>query len=208
MKAAAAPKERVDEAKKEAYRAIVLEAAERVFAAEGYDGARMQDIASEAGLALATLYAAAGGKEALYGAIHEARGEALIAEAAAHSARARSPREALRLGVEAYVGFLAKHPDYLRIHLKESQPWALSPRFRTDTQRRQWRQGLELCVLVFRAGIAEGTFVAEDPERMARLMIATHQVFLVDWVEEGMSEPIASLVCRMVAHLERAFLAP
>lgn len=207
MAATAARKERVKKARNGAYRQIVLAAAERVFADRGYDGARMQDIAAEAGLALATLYGAAGGKEDLYGAIHAERGEALLAEAAAKSAKARSPRDALRLGVEAYVAFFAEHPHYLRIHLKESQPWALSPRFTTEIQRRQWRQGLELAVAVFRAGIADGTFVAEDPERMARLMIATHQVFLVDWVEAGMKEAPAALVARMVAHLERAFFA-
>src|SRR5690606_4954124 len=133
VKAAAAsklaerPRDRVEEAKREAYRAIVLEAAERIFAAEGYEGARMQDLAGAAGLALATVYNAVGGKEAIYGAIHEARGQALLAAAAARAGQARSPREALRFGVEAYVAFLAEHPDYLRIHLKESQPWALSP---------------------------------------------------------------------------------
>lgn len=206
--ASAARKERVKKARAGAYREIVLEAAERVFAEHGYEGAKMQDIAAEAGLALATVYGAVGGKEDLYGAIHAERGQALLAEAAERSARARSPREALGLGVEAYVAFLARHPAYLRIHLKESQPWALSPRFRTEIQRRQWRQGLELTVAVFRAGIADGTFVADDPERMARLMIATHQVFLVDWVESDMEEPTAALVARMVAHLERAFLTP
>jgi AcrR family transcriptional regulator len=205
--ATAAPKERVKRARAGAYRRLALEAAERIFALHGYERAKMADVAAEAGLALATLYGAAGGKEELYGAIHAERGRALLEQAATASARARSPREALRLGVEAYVAFLAEHPHYLRIHLTESQPWALSPRFTTAIQRQQWRQGSELTVAVFRAGIADGTFIADDPERMARLMIAAHQVFLVDWVESGMREPISALADRMVAHVERAFLA-
>src|SRR5207249_1181864 len=104
-----------------------------------------------------------------------------------------------------YAEYLLARPDYLRLHLQEMQPWALAPRFTTVEQRRLWQKGLELTVEVFRAAIAEGAIVDENPRLLAQLMIAAHQVFLGDWVDDGMKEPPEALVARMQAHVERAF---
>jgi len=202
-------KEAARSARRGLHRTLVLEAAERVFAESGYEGARMQDVANEAGLALATVYATFRSKEEIFAAIHELRGRALLAVAAGAAAGAggaRAPALAALLGgVEAYVAFLAEHPDYLRIHLKESQPWALDPKFTTAEQRRQCREGLELTVSVFRAGIAEGSIRAGDPALFARLMIAAHQVFLAHWVEGGQKEPRPLLLERMRDFVTRSF---
>ncbi|MFO0554801.1 MAG: helix-turn-helix domain-containing protein [Polyangiaceae bacterium] len=202
-----APKGRAREARRTSYYSLLLEVAERVFADRGYVGTRMQDIATEAGLALATVYSAVAGKEELYAAIHETRGRALLeraASAASESARAGA-FEALIAGIETYVDYLTEHPNYLRLHLNEGQPWALDPKFICDEQRRQWREGLGLVTNVFRASIAEGSVIEMDPEVMARLTIAAHQVMLVHWVENHMREPSRDLVTRMKDHVRRSF---
>jgi AcrR family transcriptional regulator len=192
-------------ARRDLERAHLIGAAERVFAARGYEGARMQEIAAEAGVALATLYGLCAGKGELYAEVHRVRGRALLARAAAASAEAGSAWEALLAGVRAYAEHLTAHPDYLRLHLLESQPWALRPRFTSKTQNALWHEGLELTVMAFRAAIDEGSVIDGSAELHARLMIAAHQVFLGDWVEEGMREPASSLVARMQAYVERAF---
>lgn len=201
-------RETVGDARRSLYRERIVEAAERVFAREGYAGARMQDVAAEAGLALATVYTTIASKEETYAAIHEARGRALLERAVAASVGATSAFAALLSGVETYVRFLAEHRDYLRIHLNEAQPWALDPKFVCGEQKRQWKQGLELSRSVFAAAIAEGSVIAGDPTLHARLMIAAHQVFLVEWVEGKMKEPIESLIRRMQEHVRRAFGVP
>lgn len=188
------------------YRELILPAAERVFAERGYEGTRMQHIAAEAGLALGTVYRATEGKAEIFAAIHRLRGDELLTRAAAAAQGATSTLDALLRGVKAYVEFLVEHPHYLRIHLTEGQPWALSPRFSSAEQQRQWSEGLALSVAVFRAGIAEGVLVDDEPERLARLMIAAHQVLLVDWVESGMTAPPPVLIERMQAHVRRAFV--
>jgi AcrR family transcriptional regulator len=192
-------------ARRDMERAHLLEAAEQVFARHGYEGARMQDIAAQAGLALATVYGLCQGKEELYAEIHRVRGRALLERAAVASAGAGSAWDALQAGVRAYAEHLAAHPEYLKLHLLESQPWALRPRFTSRTQDALWREGLELTVAAFRAAIDEGSVVDGSPELHARLMIAAHQVFLGEWMEEGMRERPASLVERMQAYVERAF---
>jgi AcrR family transcriptional regulator len=199
------PRESVREARRNVHRQHLLDAAERVFAERGYEGTRMQDVAAEAGLALATVYGIIDGKEELYAEIHNARGRALLERAGLATANAGSAFGALIQGVRAYVEFLVEHPNYLRIQLQESQPWALRPRFTSDEQTRQWREGLQLTVGVFQAAIAEGAIVDEDPSVLARLMIAAHQVYLGEWVEAGMREPPEALIQRMQLHVRRAF---
>jgi AcrR family transcriptional regulator len=192
-------------ARREVDRAHLVEAAERVFAARGYEGARMQEIAAEAGLALATLYGLCAGKEELYAEVHRLRGRALLERAMVASLGASTAWDALLSGVRAYAEHLTAHPGYLRLHLLESQPWAMRPRFTTRVQDELWREGLELTIAAFRAAIDEGSAVEGSPALYARLMIAAHQVFLGEWVEEGMRESRAALVERMQAYVDRAF---
>lgn len=205
MSAASRARERVKAARREATRQVLLDAAERTFAEHGYAVTRMKDIARHAGVALATLYELTPGKRDLYEEVLELRGEGLLQRAASAAANATSAADALRRAVGAYIEYLCEHPDYLRIQLLEQQPWALASRFETETQRSQWTRGLELSVQVFKAAIAEGSVVDEDPDTLARLMIASHQVFLGRWIETGMKEPVSSLVARIQAHILRSF---
>jgi AcrR family transcriptional regulator len=198
-------KQAVKRARADLHRQHLVDAAERVFAAQGYERTRMQDVAAEAGLALATVYSVVPGKEELYAEVHATRGRGLLQAAMAGTVGASSAFDALLAGVRAYAEYLLAHPDYLRLHLLESQPWALAPRFTTTEQSTLWREGLELTIEVFRAAIAEGSVVDENPALMARLMIAAHQVFLGEWVDQGMKEPPESLISRMQSHIERAF---
>jgi AcrR family transcriptional regulator len=151
------------------------------------------------------VYGLCKGKEELYAEVHRTRGQTLLQHAAEATIGASSAWDALLRGVRAYAEHLTAHPDYLRLHLLESQPWALQPRFTSATQNALWRDGLELTVEAFRAAIEEGSVVDGSPELHARLMIAAHQVFLGEWVAAGMKEPQAQLLARMTSYVERAF---
>ena len=131
-------------AREELYRAAILDAAERVFAEQTYDGARMQTIASEAGVALGTLYKVFAGKQALVDAIHERRGDELISSAAATADLAGEPFDAVLNGIEVYIRYLAAHPNYLRIHLHGGHAWALGTDYVSPVQARQFDAGLQL----------------------------------------------------------------
>jgi len=43
-------------AKTSMYRLLIIDAAERLFASRGYEGTKIQDIATESGISLGTLY--------------------------------------------------------------------------------------------------------------------------------------------------------
>lgn len=198
-------KQQVREARRDVHRTLLIEAAERVFAERGYEKTRMQDLAAESGLAMATVYGIVSSKEELYAEVHRMRGRAMLEAAIQATVGVGSAFEAFLAGIGAYTEFLVGHQHYLRLHLHESQPWAVQPRFVTEEQASLWREGLLLTTEVLRAAIAEGSVVDENPTVLARLMIAAHQVFLAEWVAQGMSEAPARLVARMQAHAERAF---
>ena len=67
-------------AKTSMYRSLIIDAAERLFASQGYDRTKIQDIATESGVSLGTLYSVFDGKSDIYEAVHDERlGRASIA---------------------------------------------------------------------------------------------------------------------------------
>jgi AcrR family transcriptional regulator len=193
------------EARGELYRRLVIEAAERVFAERGYDAAKMQDVAGEAGVSLGTLYRCFPGKWELYRAIHALRGDELLARCEAALAPRGGPLENLLAYVTGYVEYLVAHPDYLRLHLAESNAWGFGQRFASRVQAEAWRRGHDVEAALFREGIRRGVFVDRDPALLVRMMAAAQQVQLAHWVEHGMPGGPERLVAEVREHVLRAF---
>ena len=114
------------EARAELYRSLVCEAAERVFAAEGFAGARVEEIAREAGVSVGTIYRVfPGKKDEIYRAIQERRGTELIGRTRAIGTAAWERRhdllDAMLAGLAALVEYFMAHPDYLKVVLREER---------------------------------------------------------------------------------------
>jgi AcrR family transcriptional regulator len=187
------------------YRELVLEAAEKVFAEEGYEKAKVQQIAAEAGIAPATFYQVFPGKWDVYRAVHELRGRQLMEAAISRLDLARPTLEVMLAGMEAYVRFHFEHPTYLRMHLREGNAWAVAPDLRSEEQHAMWQVGVAMTVTLFRRGIEEGLFAEDDTEVMARTMIAMHQVRLAAWIERGMPADTEALLLAMRQQFIRTF---
>jgi len=196
----------VKRAREEMYRRLVLEAAEAVFARQGYDAARIQDIAAEAGISLGTLYSVFPGKWEVYRAVHDARGEELLATAAAVVRRSAGTLELLLDGIRGYVCYLIEHPNYLRMHLLEGYSWAASGQYRSGEQIHAWEQGIALTASLFAQGQSEGVIVPGDATLLAKMMAAVQQVQLADWVDGGMKTPPDEVIGRIQDHFRRAFV--
>lgn len=190
------------------YREILLEAAEDIFAAKGYEAAKVQDVAQAAGVSLATLYAVFGGKQELYAAIHANHGAALIERSMATVANATSMVELLVDGVTGYVEYLIENPAYLQMHLREGDAWAIEPKLRSEAQADAFHSGMAMAAKVFAQGIEQGLFVDDDPALMARIMIATHQVRLAEWVAGGMTGDTQVMIERIQRQVVRTFCRP
>ena len=192
-------------ARGELYRRLVIEAGEIVFAERGFDAAKMQDVAQEAGVSLGTLYRCFAGKAELYRAIHTLRGEELWARCQAALAPAGPPLENLLAVVGAYVQYLAEQPPYLRMHLAEGNAWGFGQRFAGRVQAEAWERGHALEVELFREGIRQGVFVDRDPSLLVRMMAAAQQVQLAHWVENGMPGGPEQIARDAREHVVRAF---
>lgn len=198
---------RLRRAREELYRGIILDAAESIFAEHGFGAAKMQDVATVAKVSTSTVYGLFEGKEALFDAVHARRGLELLAAIRDQPSALSEPLDRLLGGVAAYAGYLMEHPDYLRM-LSHVNAWAdlrlLESQGQVDTSQR----GMTLVSRAFARGIAEGVFVAEDPELMTRLMHAAHQVRLLDWLAQGMRVPPAEVVRRLQRELVCMFCPP
>ena len=96
-------------------RARILRAAEPLFAAHGWSGASMRDVAAAAGVPLATVVYHFARKESLYGAILGAIADQLLA---AVRRELRAPNPVGRV-TRAVVKWSLRHPGRVRLLLRE-----------------------------------------------------------------------------------------
>lgn len=207
--AAARPK-RLRDARAAMYNELIVDAAMRVFAREGYEETKVQQIAKEAGMSLGTLYEVFPGKIEIWRAIHERHLEALFQ--AALTAMGRNDTgdviDHLLVGLGGYLGYLVANPDYLRLHLQDGSAWALGTGLRSKVQVEAWERGKGLMAELLARGVREGVLVDEDPDLLAQIMIGMHQVRLAHWIKGGMKVAPALVVAQIQAHTIRAFATP
>jgi AcrR family transcriptional regulator len=198
------PREEARRARNLVYRRHILEAAEQVFAARGFEAAKLQEISARSGLSMGTIYSIFPGKNDLFEALVQMRGQELVEVARRVAARRLPPREALLALGEAYVDYFVAHPDFLRMQVGASASWALGPG-NAPTRMQFWRQIHELQAGIFRDGVASGVFVEDDPTFLAKLFSALDEVLLAEWVAGGMTVARAALVARLQALVTRMF---
>jgi len=192
-----AAKERVRQARQEAYRDLILEAAQRVFAEKGYAEAKVADIAQAAGVATGTVYGIFPGKEDLYRAIHRENLDELAHRYAAIPVHS-SVQETLLARSETSTRFLTSRPDYLRIYLREAERWGFDP------SQLPGDAAAFVDLALFERGVANGELVDADPQLLQSLMLASGQVHLAHWMRSGMREEPSALAARIQAFTRRA----
>lgn len=201
------PKEGAKRAKAEMYRRLILEAAEEVFAQHGFDEAKMQDIAQGAGIALGTLYSVFPGKSEIYAAIQEQRGREMIEGIYAAIQGHDGVVDACQRGIDAYVRVLVERPHFLRMHLREGLSWTDPSALRSGVEVATWERGMSLAVDLLKMGIERGYLYPSRPELVLKMMVATHQVQLSDWLARGArANEVDELIADMQQHFVRAFV--
>lgn len=155
-------------------RGRILDAASAVFAAQGFEGARVDTIASRAGVNKAMLYYHVGDKTALYSAVllrNFGRVRVALDEALAAGGNARQRLEAV---ITALTRMVQRYPDHPRMLLREIASGAA-------TLEPEVLAAMLEVVGVVRALIAEGTaageFRAIDPV-LTHLTLVGAVVFL------------------------------
>src|SRR5579862_4904187 len=121
------PVTRVRRRDAQASRRAILDAAEVLFSARGYDGASLGEIGRRAGVSAALPNYFFGGKESLYEAVlerllaeREARLAPIAARAVAAVERDSELRPALEVLIDGYIDFLVERPALVRLMAREA----------------------------------------------------------------------------------------
>jgi len=154
----------------EVARETILEAAERVFAREGFDGARIDNIAAEAGYNKSLLFHYFGDKEGLYLAVvgrlktclNSELSEPLTVFAESCSEiNADRVRLFLEMIVKRYLDFLAAHPNNLRIMAWESaEGWRTF--MRPEQKGGKEHQAVGICLIDFLRRAQQAGVINQD----------------------------------------------
>ena len=151
--------------------ALILQAAEKVFAEAGFGGATMQLIADMAGLPKANLHYYFATKEELYRRVVQTIFEIWL-HAADSMDGAETPAEGIGAYIEAKMEISRRHPNGSKVWASEVMHGAPVIQDYLETTLRDWTRG--------RAGliqrwIDEGKMAPVDPEHLLYMLWATTQ---------------------------------
>jgi len=176
----------------------ILEAAVRVFAAQGYDASRVGDIARDAGVAYGLVYHYYGSKDAVLEAVfREAWGRLLAAVAVAEETGGDAP-EQLSLVVKIVLRTWREDPDLVRLLVRE-----ITRSAHVQEQLDQIGQAFAVLERIIRRGQEEGTFRPElDAKIAAWMLYGALEEVLTAWVLGQLPDDAAA-----VSEAEREVIA-
>ncbi|MFZ2871492.1 TetR/AcrR family transcriptional regulator [Zavarzinia sp.] len=189
----------------------ILDVAEKVFAEHGFAGTRMQDIAREAGISLATLYQFHPGKQELHHAVLVTRDREMLDAVMARLqsvSLAQAPLTGLLWMMKVNVAFLLNHPDYLRLILQEGYMWYHAAAQPSRDEQALWELGAGLIEQALDFGVRAGQLVEGKGRDQARMLMALQQTRLANWVAGGMAEDHAIVIARVQTDFLRLFALP
>jgi len=159
-------------------RALILAAAVRVFARQGYEASRVGDVAKEAGVAYGLVYHYFGSKDAVLEAVfHEQWGRLLAAVALAEETGESAP-EQLALVVKIVLRAWRDDPDLVRLLVREI---TRSPHIQDELD--EIGQAFASLQRIVARGQAEGTFRSDlDPQLAAWMLYGGLEEVLTGWV--------------------------
>ena len=151
--------------------ALILQAAEKVFAEAGFGGATMQLIADLAGLPKANLHYYFPTKEALYRQVVQNIFEIWL-HAADSMDRAPGPVEGIGAYIDAKMEISRRHPDGSKVWASEVMHGAPVIQDYLETTLRDWTTGRAALI---QRWIDEGKMAPVNPEHLLYMLWATTQ---------------------------------
>ena len=151
--------------------ALILQAAEKVFAEAGFGGATMQLIADVAGLPKANLHYYFATKEELYRRVVQTIFEIWLQAASAMDGT-DDPAEGIGAYIEAKMEISRRHPNGSKVWASEVMHGAPVIQDYLETTLREWTAGR---VALINRWIAAGKMAPVNPEKLLYMLWATTQ---------------------------------
>lgn len=163
------------------FRNAILDAAEIVFAERGFHGARIQDIAERARIAVGTVYNHFSQKDDVLSALLEERTEGLLAQVRAGGDDPEGFRARLEARVARMLAYVREHRAFFAIANEHGLfAGAVAPSARAPARN---LERMATFRAVFRAiveeGIASGDLEALDADALARFLGGTMRAFVL-----------------------------
>ncbi len=199
------PRDRARALRERVYRDAVCEAAEQLFAEQGIEATKVDEVATAAGFSLATLYSVfEGGKNEIIRRIHRERLAELVRFALEEVAAEGSAADRLRRATRSSIAFFTTHPHYLRMHLREGHAWCMPEAVaaRTREGAESWSDGVGALIGIIARGASDGDFCTDDPRRAGKAVVMLQQLHLADWIEAGEKESPDAVFARYWTDVE------
>jgi TetR/AcrR family fatty acid metabolism transcriptional regulator len=162
----------------DAKRRVILDAAVRVFASQGYETTRVGDIAAEAGVAYGLVYHYFDSKDAVLEAVFREQWGRLLAAVALAEETGETAVEQLALVVKIVLRSWRDDPDLVRLLVREI---TRSPHISDELD--EIGQAFSSLERIIVRGQAEGTFRADlDPQIAAWMLYGGLEEVLTGWV--------------------------
>lgn len=179
-------------------RQLILEAAVRVFARQGYEASPVGDIAKEAGVAYGLVYHYFGSKDAVLEAVFREAWGRLLAAVALAEETGQNAAEQLSLVVKIVLRTWRDDPDLVRLLVREV---TRSPHIQDELD--EIGQAFASLERIVRRGQAGGTFRLDlDPRLAAWMLYGSLEEVLTGWVLGQLPDDTAA-----VASAEREVIA-
>jgi AcrR family transcriptional regulator len=154
----------------------LVAAAQRVLAAKGYHGAKVADIAREAGVGVGTFYLYYPTKEAVFLELVEEATSQLRQQLTEASSQGNDPADVSRRRIQVFFHFAARNRDLFRIIFGHDASFH-------DVVRRAQEMFAADIVQNIRGGIEEGIFRQGHPEIWAQALVGMCIQSVSWWVE-------------------------
>lgn len=189
------------------YRERILDAAEAEFTRRGFVDVKINRIALEAGVSVATVRRHFTGKMGIWNGMHQHRLEQLLAALKdSGAATAPSAKEQILVAVRAVVHFFVEHDGYLDLHCTSGLSWATADPHQVGLgdQPDGWSAGH----LLLRRGVdraaKEGSVVIDDVDLATAVVLSSVQVWLASWHRSAKRRSASMLADDLCAHLSRS----
>jgi AcrR family transcriptional regulator len=184
----------------------ILRAALRVFARDGISRARIGEIASEAGMAISTIYEYFPSKEDLAYAIPTSHLKRFFAEYAEMVAGKTTSLERLRLYLWLAADFARRNPDWARMLYLEIWPSVLVSE---TSVRHTINDYVRVIVFLIRQGEENGEWPAgPDPYETATILNGSVNQTIITWLlyrkPKDLMKAVSSLIDRAMIILQPA----
>ena len=169
------------------FRNAILDSAEAVFAERGFHGARIQDIAASARIAVGTVYNHFAHKEDVLSALLEERTEELLAQLLARPDDPETFHGRLEARVGRMLSYVERHRAFFAIANEHGLfAGSTAPSARVGTRRLRHVENFRaLFLTLVEEGIGSGDLEPLDSEALARFLGGTMRAFVLSSLAEG-----------------------